>query len=220
MLIAICCLGTTLYADTAAERLQASANVFQDIMSAPDKGIPQSLLADAYCVVIVPGVKKVAFIVGGKYGSGFAVCRRDNHSGWGAPSAVRVEGGSFGFQIGGSETDVVMLVMNATGMNHLLQDKFTLGGDAAVAAGPVGRSVSARTDAEMHAKILTYSRSHGVFAGVSLAGATLTNDTDANKELYGRPLRNSEVLMQNVKPPAPAKPLLSLLTKYSRRETS
>jgi lipid-binding SYLF domain-containing protein len=208
------------YADTGAERLTSSADVLKEIMDAPDKGIPQNLLDDAYCVVIVPSVKKLAFGFGGKYGRGFATCRRTNRAGWGAPAAVRLEGGSFGFQIGGSETDVVMLVMSADGMQHLLESKFTLGGSAAVAAGPVGRDVSAKTDAQMSAKILTYSRSRGVFAGLSLGGATLRNDLDTNKELYGKNLQNKEILLQNVKPPASADQLVTELNRYSHVQGS
>ncbi len=211
---------TPVYADTAAERLGTSADVLKEIMDTPDKGIPQNLLDDAYCVVIVPSVKKVAFGIGGKYGRGFAVCRGNNRSGWGAPAAVRIEGGSYGFQIGGSETDVVMLVMSSGGMRHLMDSKFTLGGNAEVAAGPVGRSVSAKTDAKMGAKILTYSRSRGLFAGVSLSGATLRNDLDTNKELYGRPLHNKQILMQGVKPPEGAHGLLVELNQYSHVQSS
>ncbi len=209
-----------IYADTAVERLTTSADVLKEIMDTPDKGIPQNLLNDAYCVVVVPSVKKLAFGFGGKYGRGFAVCRRTNRAGWGAPAAVRVEGGSFGFQIGGSETDVVMLVMSDGGMRHLLESKFTLGGNAEVAAGPVGREASAQTDAKMGAKILTYSRSRGVFAGISLSGATLRNDLDANKELYGRKLHNKQILMQGIKPPASADRLIKELNGYSHVQSS
>src|SRR5262249_52161849 len=149
----------------AAERLQHSATVFHEIMATPDKGIPQNLIDDAHCVVIVPGLKKGAFIIGAQYGKGFATCRKD-HSGWTAPAAVRGEGGSFGFQIGGQETDVIMLVMNESGANRLLgSTKFTLGADASIAAGPVGRDAKAATDAGMKAEILSYNRSRGVFAG-------------------------------------------------------
>jgi SH3 domain-containing YSC84-like protein 1 len=205
-------------ADTAIERLDAAATVFSEVMQTPDQGIPQDLLEDAHCIVIVPGVKKAAFIVGGKYGKGFGVCRNGNNSGRGAPAAVRIEGGSIGWQVGGSETDVIMLVMNQRGMDRLLQSKFTLGGSAEVAAGPVGRTSSAQTDAKLTAKILEWSRSRGVFAGVSLGGATLRNDLDANEELYGKRLHNRDIVMQRVKAPAAATKLLSLLNKYSRHE--
>src|ERR1700710_694563 len=135
--------------DGVAKRLDESATVLSEVMSTPEKAIPTDLLEKAHCIVIVPGLKKGAFIVGGKYGKGFISCRRQGHSGWSAPGAIRVEGGSFGFQIGGSETDVIMLVMNQRGADRLLQSKFTLGGDAEVAAGPVGRNTSAQTDAKM-----------------------------------------------------------------------
>ena len=211
---------TSSMADTASERLQESATVLKEILSAPDQGIPQDLLNEAHCVVVIPGMKKAAFLVGAKYGLGFTVCRRDDRAGWGAPAAMRVEGGSFGFQIGASETDVVMLVMNRRGMDKLLQSKFTLGGDAEVAAGPVGRSVTAQTDAKMTAKILSWSRSRGVFAGVSLQGATLRQDLDENEELYGRRITNKQIVMQRMKPPVAASELLAMLNKYSRHEST
>jgi len=164
-------------------------------------------------------VKNAAFLVGGKYGRGFLVCRQDVGAGWGAPASVRIEGGSFGFQIGASETDVVMLVMNRRGMDKLLQSKFTLGGAAEVAAGPVGRSSTAQTDAKMTAKILSYSRSRGVFAGVSLQGATLRQDLDENKELYGRRLANKQIVMKRMKAPAAASELLAVLNVHFRHES-
>jgi SH3 domain-containing YSC84-like protein 1 len=207
-----------LFADTAAERLGESARIMHEIMETPDKGVPQDLLNKAYCVVVVPSLKKGAFVVGGEYGKGFTVCRRGAGMGWGAPAAVRVEGGSFGFQIGGSSTDVVMLVMNEHGMHELDKDKFTLGGDASVAAGPVGRTASANTDAYMTAEILSWSRTKGLFAGVSLSGATLRPDRESNKELYGEPLGNKEILMTSMEPPAAARPLLTELDRYSMRK--
>src|ERR1700689_3723532 len=167
------------------DRLDASADTLTDMMRASDKGLPQNLIDKARCVVVVPGMKKAGFILGAKYGRGFAVCRRTGGSGWSAPAAMRVEGGSVGFQIGASETDIVLLVMNDGGMKRLLSDKFTIGGDATAAAGPIGRDASAQTDAMMHAEILSYSRSRGLFAGISLEGATLRPDDDTNKELYG-----------------------------------
>jgi lipid-binding SYLF domain-containing protein len=205
-------------ADTAQERLAATATVFSEIMSTPDKGIPQDLLAKSQCVVIVPGLKKAAFVVGAEFGRGFAECRHQDGTGWGAPGAVRIEGGSLGFQIGGSSTDVVMLVMNREGMNKLLGDKFTLGADASVAAGPVGRTVNADTDVKMTAEILAWSRAKGIFAGISLTGATLRNDADANTELYGQKIDNKEVLNGHTAPPAGARKLISDLDKYSMRK--
>jgi len=186
------------------DRLDASADTLMDMMRASDHGIPQDLLDKTKCVVIVPGMKKAGFIFGAKYGRGFAVCRREGGSGWSAPAAMRVEGGSFGFQIGASETDVVLLVMNDGGMKHLLSDKFTLGGEATIAAGPIGRDAAAQTDAEMHAEMLSYSRSRGLFAGVSLEGATLRPDDETNKELYGHDTTNREILTGEFKTPVVA----------------
>jgi lipid-binding SYLF domain-containing protein len=211
-------LSTVAMADTAAERLAQSATVFSEVMSTPDKGIPQDLLGKAQCVIIVPGAKKLAFVVGGEYGRGFATCRQEGGMGWGAPGAVRVEGGSVGFQIGGSSTDVVMLVMNRNGMNKLMGDKFTLGADASVAAGPVGRTANADTDVRMSAEILAWSRAKGLFAGISLSGATLRNDADVNAELYGRKIDNRAVLSGQVAPPPAAEGLRAALDKYSMRK--
>jgi lipid-binding SYLF domain-containing protein len=185
-------------------------------MGAPDKGIPQDLLAKAACVVVVPGVKKGAFIIGAKYGRGFIVCRKRG-SGWSAPAGVRIEGGSVGFQIGGSETDVVMLVMNEGAVPKLLSSKFTVGADASATAGPVGRTASAATDVQMRAQLLTYSRARGLFAGISLEGATLRPDDDANKDLYSRQLSNEEIVQGTTRPPAAAAGLLAELNKYSNR---
>jgi lipid-binding SYLF domain-containing protein len=211
-LLTILALGTSLFAiaadkeSSAADRLDASADVLADMMHAADKGIPQDLMNKAQCVVIVPNMKKAGFIFGAKYGRGFAACRRRGGSGWTAPAAMRIEGGSFGLQIGGSESDVVVLINADAGMKHLLEDKFTLGADATAAAGPVGRDASAETDAQLHAEMLSYSRSRGAFAGLTLEGATLRPDKDANKELYGREIANREILTSAVKaPPAAAK---------------
>src|SRR5271168_853371 len=186
------------------DRLDASAETLTDMMHASDKGIPQDLVDKAHCVVVIPGMKKAGFIFGAEYGRGFAVCRRHDGSGWSAPAAMRVEGGSVGFQIGGSETDVVLLVMNDGGMRHLLSDKFTIGGDATVAAGPIGRDASAETDAMMNAEMLAYSRSRGLFAGISLEGATLRPDEETNRELYGHDATNREILTGDFKSPAAA----------------
>jgi lipid-binding SYLF domain-containing protein len=186
------------------DRLNASADTLTDMMHAADKGIPQDLIDKAHCVVVVPGMKKAGFIFGAKYGRGFAACRRSGGSGWSAPAAMRVEGGSVGFQIGASETDVVLLVMNDGGMKHLLSDKFTIGGEATAAAGPVGRDASAQTDAMLNAEMLSYSRSRGLFAGISLEGATLRPDEESNRELYGRAATNREILTGDFKTPAAA----------------
>ena len=202
------------------ERLKDASAVLREVMEAPDRAIPQDLLDRAECAVIVPGVKKAAFLVGGRYGKGYISCRNPNGMGWTAPGTVRIEGGSFGFQIGGSETDVVLLVMNRRGVDRLLKSKFTLGAGAAVAAGPVGRSTKAETDALLTAQILSWSRSRGVFAGVSLQGATLRQDLDENRDLYGRRLSNRDIIRKDIPVPAAAKDLISLLNKYSSRQTS
>jgi lipid-binding SYLF domain-containing protein len=203
----------------AVKRLTESALVLGDIMAAKDASIPQDLLDRAACVVVVPGLKKGAFIIGGKYGRGFVSCRKKNGVGWSAPGGVRVEGGSFGFQIGGAETDVVMLVLNDRGAEKMLSSKFTLGADASVAAGPVGRTTSADTDAAMRAEILTYSRTRGVFAGIALNGATLRDDDDTNQELYGKELPNKQIVLENTAAPKAAAPLLAKLNKYSSRRS-
>lgn len=212
------CSSIGLFADTAAERLEESGRILHEIMATPDKGIPQDLMAKAYCVVIVPSLKKAAFVVGGQYGKGFVICRKGAGMGWGAPGAIRVEGGSFGFQIGGSSTDVVMLVMNEHGMRTLEKDKITLGGDASVAAGPVGRTAAANTDAYLNAEILSWSRTKGLFAGISLNGASLRPDKESNRELYGEKTDNRQILMTATEPPAAARPLISELDRYSSRK--
>jgi SH3 domain-containing YSC84-like protein 1 len=219
-LMAILLLSSPLLASQkdVAHRLDESATVLSEIMASPDKGIPEDLLEKAHCIVIVPGLKKGAFIIGGKYGKGFLSCRHKNDGGWSAPAAIRVEGGSVGFQIGGSETDVVMLVMNASGADKLLSSKFTLGGEGQVAAGPVGRTASAETDAKMRAEILSWSRSRGVFAGLALQGATLRQDVEDNEALYGKRMENREIVTSRVAAPAEAAKLMALLNRYSPRE--
>jgi lipid-binding SYLF domain-containing protein len=205
---------------SAADRLDASADVLSDMMHASDKGIPQDLMNRAQCVVVIPNMKKAGFIFGAKYGRGFATCRRKGGSGWSAPAAMRIEGGSFGLQIGGSESDVVLLVNNESGMKHLLADKFTIGADANAAAGPVGRDASAQTDAALHAEMLSYSRSRGIFAGLTLEGATLRPDKDADKELYGHDVTNREILTTNaVAAPPSAEKLERALNRESAYKT-
>jgi lipid-binding SYLF domain-containing protein len=197
------------------DRLDASADTLTEMMRASDHGIPQDLLDRAKCVVVVPGMKKAGFIFGAKYGRGFATCRRAGGSGWSAPAAMQVEGGSFGFQIGASETDVALLVMNDGGMKHLLSNKFTLGAEATVAAGPLGRDAAAQTDAEMHAEMLSYSRARGLFAGISLEGATLAPDADTNRELYGHEVTNREILNGDFRTPAVARKFERALNRDS-----
>ncbi len=215
-------LSASLMADHTTEqtnsRLQEAATVFGEVMNTPDKSIPQDLLEKAHCIVIVPSLKKGAFIVGAKYGKGFISCRKLNNKGWSAPGSVRVEGGSVGFQIGGSETDVILLVMNARGADRLLSSKFTLGAEGTVAAGPVGRTATAETDAKMSAEILSWSRARGVFAGVALQGATLREDLDDNSSMYGSKLSNREIVSKWHPAPAGAGPLLKMLAQYSPNE--
>jgi len=209
---------TAILADTAQKNLSEAASVFSEVMATPDKGIPQDLLEKAQCVMIVPGLKKAAFVVGGEYGRGFVTCRNQSGRGWGPPAAVRMEGGSVGFQLGGSSTDLIMLVMSQRGMDKLLGDKFTLGADASVAAGPVGRTATADTDATMTAEILAWSRSKGLFAGIALKGATVRNDLDDNEALYGRKMTNKEVITSDMPAPPSGQALLQALDKYSMRK--
>jgi len=201
-----------------AERLDDSASLFSEIMGTPDKSIPQDLLDKAYCIVLVPGLKKAAFGIGGKYGRGFAVCRQPGGQGWGPPAAMRIEGGSVGFQIGVSSSDVILLMMNEGGMKKLSSSKFTIGADATAAAGPVGRNATAQTDAYMTAEILSWSRSKGLFAGISLDGATLRNDLDENQVLYGQRWTMKDILGSGAKMPDAASKLIAGLNKYSPRQ--
>ncbi len=199
----------------AVKRLDSSATVLKEMLGADDKGVPKELVEQAQCVVVIPNLKKAGFIVGGKYGKGFAACRKAGDTGWTAPAAMRIEGGSIGFQIGASETDVILIVKNKSGVEKLLQDKFTLGAGAEVTAGPVGRDLSAQTDVQMHAEILSYSRSRGVFAGLTLSGATLRPDNDDNMEIYGHATTNKEILSGSVPAPASAAAFESALRTYS-----
>lgn len=202
-----------------ARRLDEAAAVFSEVMAAPDKGIPQELLEKAHCIVIVPGLKTGAFIVGAKYGKGYLSCRRSTSgAGWSAPGTVRIEGGSVGFQIGGSSTDLIMLVMSERGADKLLASKFTLGAEGSVAGGPVGRTVTAQTDAQMRADILSWSRSQGLFAGVALEGATLRQDLDDNGTLYGKKLANRAIVTTGVQTPPAATRLIAMLNRYSIQE--
>ncbi len=198
-------------------RIADATKVFQEILNVPS-GIPKDLLNRADCVVIYPSVKKAAFIVGGSYGRGLITCRKgeDFSGSWSAPAMYALEGGSFGFQIGGQATDFVLLVMNQSGADSVMSSKVKLGGDASIAAGPVGRTASAETDIVMKAQILSYSRSQGLFAGVSLEGSTLRSDDGANKALYGRDISAKEIVREG-KVPAPksAYKLLAILRKAS-----
>ena len=212
-------LAPLLAADNEPEkRLNDAAIVFSEVMDAPDNAIPQELLENAHCIVIVPDLKTAAFGVGGKYGKGYLSCRRQSGAGWSAPATVRIEGGSVGFQIGASSTDLIMLVMSERGADKLLASKFTLGAEGSVAAGPVGRTATAQTDAQMHADILSWSRSQGLFAGVALEGATLRQDLDDNAALYGKKLENRDIVTKGVRPPRAAAKLMTLLNRYSGKE--
>lgn len=202
----------------ADARLQAATESLQAMANASDKGIPQDLLSRASCVAVIPNLKKGGFIFGAEYGAGFVSCRKPSGVGWSAPGDIKITGGKFGLLVGGAETDVVMLVMNKSGMEHLLSDKFQLGGEASAAAGPVGRDASAMTDAEMHAEILTYSRSRGVFGGLDLSGSAVTDDSKANKELYGHDIKNKAIIEGSVPTPAAAEPFVHELDAISSRK--
>jgi lipid-binding SYLF domain-containing protein len=198
------------------ERIQHATQVFREIMATPDRGIPQELLESAKCIAIIPGEKKAAFVVGGNYGKGIATCRIAE--GWSAPMFIALGGGSVGFQIGGSSTDLVMIFMNDKGLHSLLSDKFKIGADASAAAGPVGRHAAADTDAKMNAEILTYSRSKGLFAGVSLDGAIVQADQSGNHAMYGENVKRREILDGSVKAPESAHLLLKEIAQYARAE--
>jgi lipid-binding SYLF domain-containing protein len=196
-------------------RVQAAATVLEEIESAPDQGIPEEVLGSADCVAVVPSLLKGGFIVGGRYGRGVASCRTEK--GWSAPAFFTVEGGSFGFQIGGQAIDLVMLIMNKEGMNNLLSSKFQLGADASVAAGPVGRHAEGATDWKMRAQVLTYSRARGVFAGVTLNGARVNQDKDTTREFYGRMVPFRTALTGEIPAPDTAYPFLNTLAKWAKR---
>ncbi|HET7209436.1 MAG TPA: lipid-binding SYLF domain-containing protein [Terriglobales bacterium] len=218
MIVLLIALSTTAFAaetSKAVQRVQSAADVLNEIESAPDQGIPEEILGSAECVAVVPSMLKGGFIVAARYGRGVASCRTEK--GWSAPAFFGIEGGSFGFQIGGQAVDLVMLVMNKQGMENLLSSKFQLGADASVAAGPVGRHAAADTDWKMRAQVLTYSRARGVFAGVSLAGARVKQDKDTTREFYGRmvPFRTS--LTGEIPAPNTAYPFLDSLAKWAKR---
>lgn len=195
------------------ERIKNATEVFTEVMNIPEKSIPTELLARAHCIAIVPSMKKAGLGFGGHFGSGVVTCRTASRQ-WGPPSILDIRGGSFGLQIGGQAIDVIMLIMNKKGMDFLSRDKFNLGGDASVAAGPVGRATSAETNAAMRAEILTYSRARGLFAGITLKGAVVKPSVDGNRDLYGREIPAKSILEGNAPTPAEARPLLSALAKY------
>jgi len=209
---------SSLGAASNTKELEKATDVLSDIMRAPDRGIPSDLLAKAVCVGVVPSELKVAFGIGGTFGHGVLVCRRGGDGAWGAPSMFTLGGASVGFQIGGEATDLVFLVTNPDGAKKLLQDSVRLGADISAAAGPVGRSASGATDVQLRAEILSYSRSRGLFAGVSLNGAVLKQDHDENARLYGRPLSAKDILIRGeVATPPAARPLDHLLMRYAPR---
>ncbi len=195
------------------KRLDTAASVLDEIMATPDKAIPTNILADAKCIAVIPSMVNIAVVFGGRHGKGVATCRTPN--GWSAPAPITITGGSWGLQIGGQATDLVMLVMNQTGMDHLLSSKFKIGAEATGAAGPVGRQVAADTDWKMKAEILTYSRSRGAFAGIDLNGASLKQDKDETALLYGKPVPFEAILSGTVPPPEEAKTFLAAVRKYS-----
>jgi lipid-binding SYLF domain-containing protein len=198
----------------AVDRVQAAADVLNEIEAAPDAGIPQEVLGSAECVAVVPSMLKGGFIVGAKYGRGLASCR--TAKGWSAPAFFVVAGGSFGFQIGGQAVDLVMLIMNDNGMKHLLSSEFALGADASVAAGPVGRHAEGNTDWKMRAEVLTYSRARGLFAGVTLNGASIKQDKDSTREFYGRMVPFKTALTGEIDPPPAANAFLTTLAKWAQ----
>jgi len=215
LIVSLCSFSFAADEDTkVSDRVEAAAQVLNDIQGAPDKGIPQEVLGSAECVAVVPSMLKGGFIVGAKYGRGLASCRTPK--GWSAPAFFTVTGGSFGFQIGGQAVDLVMLIMNKDGMKHLLSSQFALGADASVAAGPVGRHAEGNTDWKMRAEVLTYSRARGLFAGVSLNGAVIKQDKDSTREFYGRmvPFRTS--LIGEIEPPPGSNAFLSTLAKWAQ----
>jgi len=218
LIVSLCCV--TFAADEsgkdskAADRVQAAADVLNEIQGAADKGIPQSILSHSECVAVVPSMLKGGFIFGGKYGRGLASCRTPK--GWSAPAFFRVEGGSFGLQIGGQAVDLIMLIMNKQGMQHLLSSQFTLGADASVAAGPVGREAEGDTDWKMRAEVLTYSRARGVFAGLTLNGAAIHQDKPSTREFYGHMVTFRAALTGEVEAPATANPFLTTLAKWAQ----
>jgi lipid-binding SYLF domain-containing protein len=198
----------------ASDRVQAAADVLNQIQSAPDSGIPEDILGKAECVAVVPSMLKGGFIVGAKYGRGLASCRTPK--GWSTPAFFTLTGGSFGFQVGGQAVDLVMLIMNNDGMQRLLSSKVALGADASVAAGPVGRHAEGNTDWKMRAQVLTYSRARGVFAGVSLNGAVLTQDKDSTREFYGHMMTFKAALTGEVDPTPEANAFLTTLAKWAQ----
>jgi lipid-binding SYLF domain-containing protein len=201
--------------EDSTERLQNSADVLKEIGAAPDKGIPEEVLKNSKCIVVIPHLVKGGFIVGAKHGRGVAVCR--TNAGWSAPAFISVNGGSWGLQIGAEGVDLVMLVMNDRGLRHLLSSKFEITGEGSAAAGPVGRHASAGTDWKLNTELLTYSRSRGIFAGLTLEGAVIEQDADSTVAIYGRDLPFKRILRGEVAAPAPAGPFLRAVAEISHQ---
>jgi SH3 domain-containing YSC84-like protein 1 len=195
------------------ERLKNAATVLTEMSNGGELGISRDFFAKATCIAVIPGVRKAALGFGGQYGRGYVSCRNATGTGWSAPGSVRLEGGSVGLQIGASETDVILLVLNDRGADRLLSSRFTIGADAAVAAGPVGRQASAQTDATLTAEILAWSRARGVYAGLALQGSTLREDAEENREIYGAERPNKEIVRGTLDPPPGAAPLMAVLAK-------
>lgn len=216
-LILIFCVNFKLGSDER-KRINNSVDVVSQLMDTPDKGVPSEIMDKAECIAVIPSMKKGAFIFGARYGKGLVSCKRSDTK-WTAPAFFEIKGGSFGFQIGGQTVDLVLFIMNKKGIDHLLQDKFTLGTDASVAAGPVGRSANAETDAKLQAEILAYSRTQGLFAGVSLTGAVMKPDKQANRQLYGKNISAKEILITgNPAVPQETKAFIDLLNKESGKK--
>ena len=226
LLLSICVtlLGVSWAADKdesdVAKRIDTSAKVLNEIMATPDKAIPDKVMRSAKCIAVIPSMVKIAVGFGGNHGKGVATCRTE--SGWSAPAPITITGGSWGLQLGGQAVDLVMIVTNDQGMQHLLSSKFKLGADASAAAGPVGRDAAADTDVKMRAEVLTYSRARGLFAGIDLSGAALTQDKDETRLLYGKFVPFSDILGGKVHPTDSSEPFLAAVRKYSlqSKETS
>jgi lipid-binding SYLF domain-containing protein len=215
LLLAVCCIASGSEG-READRLEKAAAIITEIMGTPEKSIPHDLLNKAVCVGIIPSQKKFALGIGGSFGRGAIICRRGGNGAWGAPSMFTIGGPNIGFQIGGQATDFVLVVMNSRGARKLIQSRSKLGADASVAGGPVGRTAEGATDLQLQAEILTYSRSRGLFAGLSLEGQVIKQDHDGNQRLYGRKLDPNDILFKGaVGVPGPARPLAAALTKYS-----
>jgi lipid-binding SYLF domain-containing protein len=197
------------------KRIDAAAKVLTEVMATPDKAIPNKVMSDAKCLAIIPNMVKIAIGFGGSHGKGIATCRTPN--GWSAPAPITITGGSWGLQLGGQAVDLVMVIMNDQGMEHLLNSKFKLGAEASAAAGPVGRDAGADTDWKMKAEVLTYSRARGIFAGIDLNGASVTQDKDETRVLYGKFIPFSEILSGKVEPPRGTEAFLSTVGKYTSR---